>query len=201
MDAMEQNDYDVFRRDVYRVAVSNEIYEPQQNRRIVRSIGDDNDDEEDFDDLEALRLAALRSLGTKNSYAKQGVPATDSGSTRRVSLGREDKSDLQIVALERQDSLSSSSTDYEEIDLSERTFADSELANYSNSDVDNPESEDKFQSDSPEIDPEMDAKEDSDEGHSEEGVENNDVLTDEDNVENNNVLSDADDVEKQRCIE
>ena len=40
-------------------------FKSQENRRIVRSIGDDNDDEEDFDDLEALRLAALRSLGTK----------------------------------------------------------------------------------------------------------------------------------------
>ena len=39
-------------------------FKSQENRRIVRSIGD-NDDDEDFDDLEALRLAALRSLGTK----------------------------------------------------------------------------------------------------------------------------------------
>ena len=42
------------------------VLKSQQNRRIVRSVGDDDDDdEEDFDDLEALRLAALRSLGTK----------------------------------------------------------------------------------------------------------------------------------------
>lgn len=39
-------------------------FKSQESRRIVRSIGDDDDDE-DFDDLEALRLAALRSLGTK----------------------------------------------------------------------------------------------------------------------------------------
>lgn len=39
-------------------------FKSQENRRIVRSIGDDDDDE-DFDDLEALRLAALKSLGTK----------------------------------------------------------------------------------------------------------------------------------------
>jgi len=39
-------------------------FKSQENRRIVRSIGEDDDDE-DFDDLEALRLAALRSLGTK----------------------------------------------------------------------------------------------------------------------------------------
>ena len=31
----------------------------------MKSIGDDDDDDEDFDDLESLRLAALRSLGTK----------------------------------------------------------------------------------------------------------------------------------------
>lgn len=40
-------------------------FKSQENRRIVRSIGDDDD--EDFDDLEALRLAALKSLGTKVS--------------------------------------------------------------------------------------------------------------------------------------
>ena len=39
-------------------------FKSQEHRRIVRSIGEDDDDE-DFDDLEALRLAALRSLGTK----------------------------------------------------------------------------------------------------------------------------------------
>lgn len=39
-------------------------FKSQENRRIVRSIGEDDEDE-DFDDLEALRLAALRSLGTK----------------------------------------------------------------------------------------------------------------------------------------
>ena len=38
-------------------------FKSQESRRIVRSIGEDDD--EDFDDLEALRLAALRSLGTK----------------------------------------------------------------------------------------------------------------------------------------
>ena len=38
-------------------------FKSQENRRIVRSIGDNDD--EDFDDLEALRLAALKSLGTK----------------------------------------------------------------------------------------------------------------------------------------
>lgn len=42
------------------------FFKSQENRRIVRSIGDDDDDE-DFDDLEALRLAALKSLGTKVS--------------------------------------------------------------------------------------------------------------------------------------
>jgi len=41
-------------------------FKSQENRRIVRSIGDDDEDE-DFDDLEALRLAALKSLGTKVS--------------------------------------------------------------------------------------------------------------------------------------
>ena len=40
------------------------VFKSQENRRIVRSIGEDDEDE-DFDDLEALRLAALRSLGTK----------------------------------------------------------------------------------------------------------------------------------------
>jgi len=49
------------------------------------------------------------------------LPAADLSSTRRVSLGRKDKSDLQVVSLERQESFSSTSTDYEEIDLSERT--------------------------------------------------------------------------------
>ncbi|XP_078369683.1 uncharacterized protein LOC144653539 [Oculina patagonica] len=188
MDAVEQNDYDVFRRDVYRVDVSNE-YESQQNRRIVRSIGD-NDDDEDFDDLEALRLAALKSLGTKNSYAKSGSSAADLSSTRHVSLGREDKSDLQIVALERQASFSSSSTDYEEIDLSEQTFPDSE-ANDSDSDVDVAESEEKFQSDSPRDDQEMDENEDSDQGDDKYDVENNDVATDE---ENNDILTDEEEV-------
>ena len=36
----------------------------QQSRRIVRSIGDDDEDFDD-DDLESLRLAALRSMGSK----------------------------------------------------------------------------------------------------------------------------------------
>ena len=36
----------------------------QQSRRIVRSIVD-NEEDDDFEDLEALRLAALRSLGSK----------------------------------------------------------------------------------------------------------------------------------------
>ena len=78
------------------------------------------------------------------------------GSNRRVSLGRGDNSDLQIVTVERQGSFSSTSSDYEEIDLSapsdvainldKRTFADSDESN-SDSNIDNAESEDKFISD------------------------------------------------------
>ena len=39
-------------------------FKPPQNTRIVTSVNEDVDDEE-FDDLEALRLAALQSLGSK----------------------------------------------------------------------------------------------------------------------------------------
>ena len=149
-------------------------------------------------------------LSLQNSYGKQGSASADVGDTRRVSLGHEEKCDLQIVALDRQNSFSSSSTDYEEIDLSDKSYPDSG-ENDSNLDVDNPVSEDDFQSDSPKDDQEMDDKEDSDEGQSEDDAENDDnvkndtVLTDEYDAENvladekvvddNDIFTDEDDVE------
>lgn len=117
------------------------------------------------------------------------MPAADLSSTRRVSLGRKDKCDLQVVALERQESFSSSSTDYEEIDLSERIIPDSE-ANDSGSNVDDAESDKRIEIDSHRDDQEMESKEDSDGGRNKDDVENNDVLTDE---ENNSVLTDDED--------
>lgn len=134
------------------------------------------------------------------------MSATDLSSTRRVSLGREDQSDLQIVALERQASFSSSSTEYEEIDLSEKSSPDSD-ANESYSDVDIAESEEKFQSDSNRDDQEMDVKEDSDvddnnDDNDDDGnidvatdEENNNTLTDEEEVGDNDVMIDDGDVE------
>lgn len=40
-------------------------FKSPQNTRIVTSIDEDDDDEEEFDDLDALRMAALQSLGSK----------------------------------------------------------------------------------------------------------------------------------------
>lgn len=120
------------------------------------------------------------------------MPAADLSSTRRVSLGRKDKSDLQVVSLERQESFSSTSTDYEEIDLSERTPPDSE-ANDSGSDIDDAESDKKIEIESPRDDQEMESKEDSDEGRDvddDDVDEKNDVVTDD---ENNSVWSDNED--------
>ena len=108
-----------------------------------------------------------------------------------MSLGRKDKSDLQVVSLERQESFSSTSTDYEEIDLSERTPPDSE-ANDSGSDVDDAESDKKIEIESPRDDQGMESKEDSDEGHTVDDDEN-DLVTDE---ENNSVWSDNEDFEE-----
>lgn len=120
------------------------------------------------------------------------MPAANLSSTRRVSLGHKDKADLQVVTLERQESFSSTSTDYEEIDLSERTHPDSE-ANDSGSDVDDAESDKKIEIDSPRDDLEMESKEDSDEYRDvdDDGDdEKNEVATDE---ENNSVWSDSED--------
>ena len=145
------------------------------------------------------------------------MTAADLGSTRRVSLGRKDKSDLQVVSLERQESFSSTSTDYEEIDLSERTPPDSD-ANDSGSDVDDAESDKKIEIESPRDNQDMESKEDSDEGHNiddnvddekndevtdeennsgwsdNEDFGDNAVLTDEDGIENN-ISTDEDDAE------
>lgn len=120
------------------------------------------------------------------------MPAANLSSTRRVSLGHKDKADLQVVTLERQESFSSTSTDYEEIDLSERTHPDSE-ANDSGSDVDDAESDKKIEIDSPRDDLEMESKEDSDEylDVDDDGDdEKNEIATDE---ENNSVWSDSED--------
>ena len=137
--------------------------------------------------------------------------ATDVGGTRRVSLGREDKGDLQIVALERQDSLSSSSTDYEEIDLNtsppavlnedKRTFADSEDDNDSEFDQDDSDGEEKYVSDSHKEEEDMleaafgydeedkDTREDSLEGYK----DSDDDVKDSENFDNDEVNSDAED--------
>ena len=120
------------------------------------------------------------------------MPVADLSNTRRVSLGHKDKADLQVVTLERQGSFSSTSTDYEEIDLSDRTPPDSE-ANGSGSDIDDAESDKKIEVDSPRDDQEMESKEDSDEGRDvgdEYDDETNEVATDE---ENNSVWSDNED--------
>ena len=95
---------------------------------------------------------------------------------------------MQVVSLKRQESFSSTSTDYEEIDLSERTPPDSE-ANDSGSDVDDAESDKKIEIESPRDDQEMESKEDSDEGRNVDDDEN-DLVTDE---ENNSVWSDNED--------
>ena len=95
---------------------------------------------------------------------------------------------MQVVSLERRESFSSTSTDYEEIDLSERTPPDSE-ANDSGSDVDDAESDKKIEIESPRDDQEMESKEDSDEGRNVDNDEN-DPVTDE---ENNSVWSDNED--------
>lgn len=136
--------------------------------------------------------------------------ATDVGDTRHVSLGREDKADLQIVALERQDSLSSSSTDYEEIDLNtpppavlnedKRTFPDSE-DNDSEFDQDDSDSEEKYVSDSHKEEEDMseaafgydeedkDTREDSLEGYK----DSDDDAKDSENSDNDEGNSDAED--------
>ena len=135
--------------------------------------------------------------------------ATDVGDTRHVSLGREDKAELQIVALERQDSLSSSSTDYEEIDLNtpppavlnedKRTFPDSE-DNDSEFDQDDSDSEEKYVSDSHKEEEDMseaafgyeedkDMREDSLEGYK----DSNDDAKDSENSDNDEGNSDAED--------
>ena len=95
---------------------------------------------------------------------------------------------MQVVSLERRESFSSTSTDYEEIDLSERTPPDSE-ANDSGSDVDDAESDKKIEIEYPRDDQEMEFKGDSDEGRNVEADEN-DLVTDE---ENNSVWSDNED--------
>ena len=120
------------------------------------------------------------------------MPAANLSSTRRVSLGHKDKADLQVVTLERQESFSSTSTDYEEIDLSERAHPDSE-ANDSSSDVDDAENDKKIEIDCLRDDLEMEYKEDSDEYRDvdDDGDdEKNEVATDE---ENNSVWSDSED--------
>ena len=135
--------------------------------------------------------------------------ATDVGDTRHVSLGREDKAELQIVALERQDSLSSSSTDYEEIDLNtpppavlnedKRTFPDSE-DNNSEFDQDDSDSEEKYVSDSHKEEEDMseaafgyeedkDMREDSLEGYK----DSDDDAKDSENSDNDEGNSDAED--------
>lgn len=136
--------------------------------------------------------------------------ATDVGDTRHVSLGREDKAELQIVALERQDSLSSSSTDYEEIDLNtpppavlnedKRTFPDSE-DNDSEFDQDDSDSEEKYVSDSHKEEEDMseaafgyeeedkDMREDSLEGYK----DSDDDAKDSENSDNDEGNSDAED--------
>lgn len=136
--------------------------------------------------------------------------ATDVGDTRHVSLGREDKADLQIVALERQDSLSSSSTDYEEIDLNtpppavlnedKRTFPDSE-DNDSEFDQDDSDSEEKYVRDSHKEEEDMseaafgydeedkDTREDSLEGYK----DSDDDAKDSENSDNDEGNSDAED--------
>lgn len=53
----------------------------------------------------------------QNSHFKKSFSAADLGGTRHVSLGRSTDSDLQIVTVERSESVSSSSTEYEDIDL------------------------------------------------------------------------------------
>ena len=161
-------------------------------------------------------------------YAVKRLTTADEGNTRLVSLGREDKSDLQIVTLERQESISSTSTDYEEIDLNappdiavnedQRTFPDSDN-NDSDLDVDNPDSEDKFISESDKEDDEIfeptqeyeeeDTRDESLESYDENdgGVEdddderyNGDHNDDDDDdvvVEDNEILSDGEDVENR----
>lgn len=53
----------------------------------------------------------------QNSHVKKSFSGADLGSTRHVSLGRSTASDFQIVTVERSDSVSSSSTEYEDVDL------------------------------------------------------------------------------------
>lgn len=133
-------------------------------------------------------------LYLQNSYGKRQSASADVGDTRHVSLAGEEKCDLQIVALERQDSFSSSSTDYEEIDLSEKSYHESE-DNESDLDLVNSGSDDDFQSDSPKDDPEMENQEDSDGGLSEDdNVRNDTILTEEFAAENDN-FSDQKDVD------
>lgn len=138
------------------------------------------------------------------------------GSTRRVSLVREDKSDLQIVALERCDSFSSTSSDYEEIDLTaptdvaivedKRTFPDSDETD-NDSDVDNADSVDKCLSDSNGEEDETfetvhggeedDEREDSVEGYYGDPADDDNASNDDDDdvVENTQIMSDDDDIE------
>ena len=54
----------------------------------------------------------------QNSHVKKSYSGVDLGSTRHVSLGRSTDSDFQIGTVERTDSVSSSSTEYEDVDLS-----------------------------------------------------------------------------------
>ena len=148
------------------------------------------------------------------------MTTADVGSTRRVSLVREDKSDLQIVALERCDSFSSTSSDYEEIDLNaptdvaivedKRTFPDSDETD-NDSDVDNADSEDKCLSDSngEEVETfetvrggeeEDDERENSVEGYygdpaEDDNASNDDDDDDDDVVENAKIMSDDNDIE------
>ena len=133
-------------------------------------------------------------LYLQNSYGKRQSASADVGDTRHVSLAGEEKCDLQIVAIERQDSFSSSSTDYEEIDLSEKSYHESG-DNESDLDLVNSGSDDDFQSDSPKDDPEMENQEDSDGGLSEDdNVRNDTILTEEFAAENDN-FSDQKDVD------
>ena len=133
-------------------------------------------------------------LYLQNSYGKRQSASADVGDTRHVSLAGEEKCDLQIVALERQGSFSSSSTDYEEIDLSEKSYPESG-DNESDLDLVNSGSDDDFQSDSPKDDPEMENREDSDGGLSEDdNVRNDTILTEEFAAENDN-FSDQKDVD------
>ena len=138
------------------------------------------------------------------------------GSTRRVSLVREDKSDLQIVALERCDSFSSTSSDYEEIDLTaptdvaivedKRTFPDSDETD-NDSDGDNADSVDKCLSDSNGEEDETfetvrggeedDEREDSVEGYCGDPADDDNASNDDDDdvVENTQIMSDDNDIE------